>query len=449
MLAGRYKLLARLGRGGFGEVWRAEDTLLGRAIAVKTLTAADDDLLLRFEREARALARLDHPNVVAVYDTGADDCDGYVVMQLLAGPSLAELLTKRGALTLAEALDYAGQAAAGLAAAHAAGIVHRDVSPSNLVLDGAGTLKLVDFGVARLDGTATLTGTGTVFATAGYVSPEQAEGGPADARSDLYSLGCVLYALLAGRPPFTAEHPLGVVQQHLTSPAPRLADVPAELDRLVADLLAKDPRDRPASAEEVRQRLAELTTLPVESAPTQPIVRRGARAPDGRPRTLLIALGLVLLVVGGVLAGTLRGGGAPSTAPPPPTTTSPPLQTTTTGETSTPRTTTEAATPPPAPLTPKEALAAARVAVAQAQADGRLDPSGAADLDNRLDDVAKALDHPNPHDASHKVGDLLRRLDDLVHGGQLTSGGLAAIASPLNRLAALLPAGHGGGDEHG
>ena len=151
VLAGRYRLVTRLGRGGFGEVWRADDTVLGRQVAVKTLivSAGDDDLLRRFEREAHALARLDHPNVVAVYDTGADDGTGFVVMQLLAGPSLAALVAERGPLPLAQALDYASQAAAGLAAAHAAGIVHRDVSPANLMLDGAGTLKLVDFGVAR------------------------------------------------------------------------------------------------------------------------------------------------------------------------------------------------------------------------------------------------------------------------------------------------------------
>ena len=444
ILAGRYRLLARLGSGGFGEVWRAEDTVLGRMVAVKTLAvAADDDAVVRrFVREARALARLDHPNVVAVYDTGTEDGVGYVVMQLLAGPSLAALLAEQRPLPLADAVEYAGQAAAGLAAAHDAGIVHRDVSPANLILDGAGTLKLVDFGVARIEDASTeLTATGTVFATAGYVSPEQAEGRPADARSDLYSLGCVLYALLAGRPPFTAEHPIGVIQQHLSSPSPAPpAGAPRQLAELLAGLLAKDPRERPSSAAEVRQRLDEIRS-PADA--TVPLARIRTRGPN--TRLLIAALGLVLLAVGGVLAATLPGGGARSTAPPSPRTTTP----ATTVPNSTAHTTTKAVIRPPAPQTPEQALAAARSALTAAQALGQLDSSAAADLAHRLDDVAKALGDPNPKDAAHKVGDLQHRLDDLVRGGQLTSAGLAAIVSRLNRLAALLPSPHGGGGDQG
>jgi len=287
VLAGRYRLVARLGRGGFGEVWRAADPLLGRDVAVKTLTFAPRDQVgvKRFAREARALARLNHPNVVGVYDSGLDDATGYLVMPLLAGPSLATLLAETGPLPLEEALDYAKQAAAGLEAAHEAGLVHRDVSPANLILDGAGTLKLVDFGVARFaDASTVLTATGTVFATPGYVSPEQAAGHPADARSDLYALGCVLYALLAGEPPFTAEHPIGVVQHHLTSPPPSLgarrADVPAALDELLSALLAKEPRHRPQTAREVAQRLDAMrpqaaATVPL-TAPTL-VIRRPPR----------------------------------------------------------------------------------------------------------------------------------------------------------------------------
>ena len=432
MLAGRYRLGVRLGRGGFGEVWRAEDTLLDRMVAVKTLTVTGDDaaLVQRFVREARALARLDHPNVVAVYDTGTDDGVGYVVMQLLAGPSLATLLAERGALPLAQALECGSQAAAGLAAAHEAGIVHRDVSPANLILDGAGALKLADFGVARLEGASTeLTATGTVFATAGYVSPEQAEGRPADARSDLYSLGCVLYALLAGQPPFTAEHPLGVIQQHLNAPPPPLpAAVPRPLDELLASMLAKDPRDRPASAEEVRRRLDEIRA---PGAATVPLAT--ARPRRARPSRVIAGAGLLLLVVGGVLAATLPGGGRHHAAPPPPSTT--------TAATTTVYTTTEHGTPPPAPptpTTPEQALAAVRTAVASAQSQGQLDSKAADDLGHHLDDVGKALDHPNAKDAEHKAADLQRRLDDLVKHGQLTSAGLARITAPVNRLVALL-----------
>ena len=437
VLAGRYRLTARLGRGGFGEVWRADDTVLGREVAVKTLIVSGDGdaLLRRFEREARTLARLDHRNIVTVYDTGADDGTGYVVMQLLAGPSLAALVAEHGPLPLDQALDYASQAAAGLAAAHAVGIVHRDVSPANLMLDGAGTVKLVDFGVARLDrASTTLTATGTVFATAGYVSPEQAAGEPADARSDLYSLGCVLYALLAGEPPFTAEHPIGVIQQQLSSPPPLLssvrADVPAELDELLATLLAKNPADRPKSAEDVRRRVDALRGG--SDAATAATIAL-TRAPTTRRRWPITAAAIGLVALAAGLAATLSSGGDKTAV----TTTTPP---TTTAPATTAPVTTATATTPAAPATPEQAIADVRSAIVAAQAQGSLDPAAAADLNHRIDDIANALQHPNPQDAAHKTSDLLHHLADLVDGGQLTTAGLTQISTPLNQLAALLPA---------
>jgi len=416
VLEDRYELIERLGRGGFGEVWRAHDSVLDRDVAVKLVTLDDDDLRRRFDREARALARLDHPNVVAVYDVG----DGYLVMQLLAGPSLAALLADVGALPLEQALDYTRQAASGLAAAHAAGIVHRDVSPSNLILDGAGTLKLVDFGVARLDGTSGLTATGTVFATAGYVSPEQAEGRPADARSDLYSLGCVMYALLTGAPPFTGEHPIGVIQQHLTATPPPL-HVRPDVDALVAELLAKDPRDRPGSADAVVRRLSGETAEPTIALP---------RARRRRPTVLMAALAAGLVVLGIFLATTLGSGGGSkagtTAAAPPPTTTQPP-----------PPTTTAPKPTPPQPTTPADAIAAVRRAIAAAQSGGQLDPGAANDLEHRLDDISQALTHPNPNDTAHKAADLVHQIGNLQQNGQLTGG--TALQTAVQRLVALLP----------
>ena len=436
VLAGRYRLTARLGRGGFGEVWRADDTVLGREVAVKTLIVSGDGdaLLRRFEREAQALARLDHRNIVMVYDTGADDGTGYVVMQLLAGPSLAALVAEHGPLPLDQALDYASQAAAGLAAAHAVGIVHRDVSPANLMLDGAGTVKLVDFGVARLDrASTTLTATGTVFATAGYVSPEQAAGEPADARSDLYSLGCVLYALLAGEPPFTAEHPIGVIQQQLSSPPPLLssvrADVPAELDELLTTLLAKNPAERPKSADDVRRRVDALRGG--NDAATAATIAL-TRAPTTRRRWPITAAAIGLVALAAGLAATLSSGGDKTAV-----TTTPP--TTTAPATTAPATTTTATTPA-APATPAQAIADVRTAIVVAQAQGSLDPAAGADLNHQIDDIANALQRPNPRDAAHKTSDLLHHLADLVNGGQLTTAGLTQISTPLNQLAALLPA---------
>ena len=440
-LGGRYRLIERLGRGGFGEVWRAEDELLHRDVAVKmlTLVGAENDDAVRFEREARALAQLDHASVVTVYDSGVDDGTPFVVMQLLSGPSLAALISERGPLPLELALDLGRQAAAGLGAAHASGIIHRDVSPANLILDGE-TLKLVDFGVVRLTASSTaLTAEGTVFATSGYVSPEQAAGRQADVRSDIYSLGCVLYALLAGEPPFTAEHPIGVVQQHLTTEPPwigtRRGDAPAALDALLASMLAKDPSARPAAAQDVEHALASLLAglePGADTAPTRvlPIVP----APNSErfwSRWAIAAIALLLIASGAALAVALTAGGSKARQ----TSTTHPT-TTTTAATSTAHTTTAPA--PPRIRTPQQAIAATRSAIARAANAGSLDSHASDDLNKRLDEIAKSVQDGKP-DTAHKVGDLSHRLDDLVKKGQLTNAGAAEIRRPLNRLAALLP----------
>ncbi len=192
------------------------------------------------------VAGLRHPNVVVVFDAGVDRDVPYVVMELLAGPSLDGLLALRGPLPAGLAVGYAEQAAAGLAGAHAAGVVHRDIKPGNLVLDSDGTLKVVDFGIASLAGASmSLTGSGVMLGTPAYLSPEQAAGRPAEPRSDLYALGCVLYALLTGGPPFTGDHPAATALQHLTAAAPpvleRRPGLPLVLGQLLAALLAKDP----------------------------------------------------------------------------------------------------------------------------------------------------------------------------------------------------------------
>ncbi|HEY5986408.1 MAG TPA: serine/threonine-protein kinase, partial [Streptosporangiaceae bacterium] len=259
-LADRYRLINPLGGGGFSEVWQAEDSVLGRNVAVKlcTPTPGQPDQVQRFYREARTLAGLRHPNVVVVYDAGMDGGTPFVVMELLPGPSLSGLLTSRGPLPVELALRYAEQAAAGLAAAHAAGVVHRDVKPGNLVLADDGTLKVVDFGIARLASDAVAV-TGVTFGTPGYVSPEQAAGRPAEPRSDLYALGCVLFTLLTGQPPVTADRPAGLSHQHPAPPSVRRfrPEVPAAVDELIASLLAMDPARRPADAATVQAMLAE------------------------------------------------------------------------------------------------------------------------------------------------------------------------------------------------
>lgn len=257
LLAGRYQVRERLGRGGMGEVWLGFDTVLRREVAVKTvdLGAADDAVTReRFQREALATAALSHPNVVTVFDAGIDATTAYLVMELLAGPTLAALVAERGALPIDDCVAWARQAAAGLAAAHRVGVIHRDVKPGNLMLDGSGRLKVVDFGIARLAqaSAARLTATDTTLGSAAYMAPEQARGAAATEATDVYALGCVLTTLLTGHPPFAAEHPMGVMQQHLSDAPPsvraRRPEVPPALDRLVAGMLAKDPTHRPPDA---------------------------------------------------------------------------------------------------------------------------------------------------------------------------------------------------------
>jgi len=259
---GRYRLDELLNTGGMGEVWRAYDTTLGRQVAVKLLLAGVNEPAdrQRFIREARAAAQLNHPNVVAIFDVGEWSGRPYLVMELLDGRTLAEELHARGPLPIEEVRDLAAQAASALHAAHSAGVVHRDIKPSNLFRTRDGVLKIVDFGIARvLDEASTrLTRTGTVVGTAAYLAPEQARGRTADVRTDLYSLGCVIYQLLCGRAPFTGGV-TEVIYAHVhTPPEPpsRLrADVPPDLEALVLALLAKNPNERPRDAAQVRTAL--------------------------------------------------------------------------------------------------------------------------------------------------------------------------------------------------
>jgi serine/threonine-protein kinase len=252
VLAGRYRLLAPLGHGGAGEVWRGEDAVLARPVAVKLLRRLEGDQMdavERFRTEAQAAARLTHPNVVATYDVGTANGQVFLVMELVDGPDLAQLLRSKGLPPDQFIADIALQGARALDAAHAAGIVHRDVKPGNLLLAPDGTLKITDFGIAQAAGVDGATGP-VLLGTAGYVSPEQVRGERATPASDWYALGCVLYELLEGTPPFVGTDVMDVMRQHLdTSPPPvRSTDDAPGLDDLVMQLLSKAPGSRPASA---------------------------------------------------------------------------------------------------------------------------------------------------------------------------------------------------------
>src|SRR5918993_3193986 len=232
-----------------GEVWRGHDQVLRRDVAVKVLdpAAADDRAAARFQREAAAAAALSHPSVVSIYDAGVEHGLSFLVMELLPGPTVADLLKQHGQSSVDRTVDLIRQAAQGLDAIHRVGVVHRDVKPSNLMLDQHGQLRVVDFGIAQMteQPTTDMTASGTVLGSAAYLSPEQARGETATAASDHYALGCVLMAMLTGQPPFAAEHPVALLRHHLDTPPPgvrdRRPDVPGWLDQVVDDLLTKDP----------------------------------------------------------------------------------------------------------------------------------------------------------------------------------------------------------------
>jgi tRNA A-37 threonylcarbamoyl transferase component Bud32 len=282
VLNDRYEIEQPLGRGGMAQVFRATDRVLGRPVAVKVLDRKykdDAKFVTRFRREAQSAAGINHPNVVSVYDTGSEDGLHYIVMEYVDGDTLADLLQREGPLTAGRAVSIAEPVARALEAAHEKGMVHRDVKPGNIMVDSSGTVKVVDFGIARAAADDTLTQTGTVLGTAAYLSPEQAQGETVDARSDVYSLGCVLYEMTTGRPPFTADSTLAVAYKHVREdpvPPSRLnPDVPPELDAVVMTALAKDPAARYPSGGAMREALSAAATgeMPaaVGVAPTEPL----------------------------------------------------------------------------------------------------------------------------------------------------------------------------------
>lgn len=288
LLGGRYRLQEPLGGGGFGQIYAALDEGLGRSVAVKVLTLRAEwapgerrERQGRFRREAVAAAALSHPNVATIHDAGDHEGRPFIVMELLRGTDLGHVLLERGGLPVADVIAYGVQICAGLQHAHERGLVHRDIKPENLMLLPDGTVKILDFGlVTHLDPKHTrYTATHAVMGSPAYFSPEQARGGEVTGLSDLYSAGCVLYALLAEGPPFTATHYIGYAYKHIhDTPEPlrsRRPDVPADLARLVHRMLAKDPAQRPASAGEV----ADLLRTMHGAAPAPPASAPAASAP--------------------------------------------------------------------------------------------------------------------------------------------------------------------------
>lgn len=277
---GRYALTRSIGGGGMAEVFLAHDGVLDRDVALKILRGQytnDEEFVERFRREARSAASLSHPNIVPVFDRGdTEDGSHYIAMEYVSGGTLKERLDERGPIEPDRALAATAQVAEALWAAHERGVIHRDIKPHNILLTETGHLKVTDFGIARAASAVTISATNAVFGTAGYLSPEQALGEPATPRSDLYSLGIVLYEMLTGVVPYRADNPVAVCMKHVTEPLrpPRKLDptIPAAVDALVAKMLAKDPADRPASASEL---LDDIESVRGGAAPPLPTPRTG------------------------------------------------------------------------------------------------------------------------------------------------------------------------------
>jgi len=332
-LDGRYEVQRELGRGGMARVYRGTDTVLGRPVAVKVLSAQytdDANFVTRFRREAQAAARLNHPNLVQVYDTGSDDGVHYIVMEYVDAKTVADSLSS-GHIMPDRAVELAEAVCEALAVAHAHGVIHRDVKPANIMVTRNGQVKVTDFGIARVTSNETVAQTAVVLGTASYLSPEQAQGGPIDQRSDLYSLGCVLYEMLTGRPPFTADSPVAVASKHVleqaTPPSRLNPDITPQLDAVVMRALSKNPDNRYQDAAEMRTDLelarqgmplaatpllpdAPPTTRVTESAQPQPTsvppsdeVPAGTQPEPGKTPGWLVALivFLVLAVLGVLL----------------------------------------------------------------------------------------------------------------------------------------------------
>jgi hypothetical protein len=290
ILGGRYELGASLGAGGMATVWQATDLLLGRQVAVKVLReqyAVDPSFLARFQREARHAASVSDPRIVTVFDCGVDAGAPFIVMELVSGRTLRQVLDQAGVLPAVEAVSVAAEMCAALEVAHAAGLVHRDIKPANVLVTSGGQVKILDFGIARMAQSAGLTQTGTLIGTAEYLSPEQGAGQPAGPQADLYAVGCVLYEMLTGTPPFTADSPAALVYRHVhDQPAPpsaRRPGLPPQVDGLVLRLLAKDSAARPGSAAAARAALLAA----VSAGPAAPVAGQ-AMAPgsQGLTRTL-------------------------------------------------------------------------------------------------------------------------------------------------------------------
>jgi serine/threonine-protein kinase len=491
-LAGRYDVLGILGRGGMGVVYRATDRVLDRPVAIKVLPvdrAADPTFVARFEREALAAAALNHPNIVAIYDSGRDEDTRFIAMEFVPGRSLAETLADEGALASEDAAPIASQIAAALGAAHKAGVIHRDIKPANVMVGDDGRVKVLDFGIARAAADATLTQSDVILGSAPYLAPEVTTGLPADARSDIYALGCVTYAMLTGAPPFTGDLPAAVMHQHVAAtprpPRELVPAIPAGIEALVLQMLAKDPDDRPQSAAQLARALGGVvldraaTTIPLprlREAPTAPLrVPRRATPPPHR-RTgrvnvpLLAALAVPLIVLAALVLAS--GSGSHKAAAKRPVAHRVRHQAATrlvtaslTTRTQSPSATAQSSsssTPAPGPPTVAGAVTSLTALLTNDAQSGTLDAHAVHELLGPLQGAFEAYQNGDPAGALGPVGDLSGKIAKLQGKGDIQSSAAGPLSAGINLLQLALqrsvpqtPAspgdhhGHGGGDGGG
>jgi serine/threonine-protein kinase len=491
LVGGRYRIERLLGGGGMATVWGGRDLRLDRPVAIKELSGEglrQPMALERFDREARAVGRLSHRNVVSVFDVGTHDGQPYLVMELAEGPTVAALLAD-GPLPVADVLAMGSQVCDGLAAAHAAGIIHRDIKPANLIVTPAGAVKICDFGVARLldpSANTNLTGPATAWGSPNYMAPEQINGGPIDRRTDLYALGCTMYAMLTGAPPFTVGGTFGVLHQHLTKPPESLrlrrTEVPLQVEALVCDLLAKTPDERPSDARVVRARIAAAqadlalagaravllrsaappaasapatqASVSFEEPPAGPNTGSGTPTTKRRRRTIAAVAAAAIAVAGattllpmlrtesgrvaglGIGPGALAAASSAAAAVAPPT----PARSLGTSPSATPPSAartraTHSATPTrPPPRT--DPITALRQAIGQQVTAGSLKADAANDLNHMVNDLAKTIATGNTGDVTNKIKALRAKLTTLNKEGKLSNDGYRALNTAVDQIAA-------------
>jgi len=423
------------------EVRRGDDVLLRRPVAIKLLREdGDPRSIARFKEEAQILARLHHPNVVTVFDTGVDGGEGFIVMELVEGPTLRELLDREGRLAPERAAEIASGLASALGFAHGHDVIHRDVKPSNVLLLPDGRVKLADMGIARLLSPEALTATMSLRGTARYISPEQARGDRVDSRADLYSLGCVLFEMLTGRTPFEGDL-AALAYAHAHTPAPRVRSidptVPAVMDELVAAMLEKDPADRPQNGDGVRRSLdaamrhaAVTQTAPMEAVPPAPTRRlpmsdRVRRRPSVWPK-VVIPLGLLAIIVLIALLARMGSDGRTNAAQP----STPPV-----GSPST-----ELPPEETAGLSPQEAVGLVFETVSDGVESGEVTDDISKDIRHEIDEIIRDLDKDGDVEKLlEKLGELREKVSEALDKGEITSPARAsAIDNALVGLAEAL-----------